>query len=386
MKTRLPQAFDKSLQLHSNRDERNSEVIYNMTDQYLAYIGTYTDGASEGIYGYRFDATTGALEHVSTTSAIDNPSFLDISPSGRHLYAVCADFEAMSGGLVKAYAIDSQTGELTYLNEQSSEGDGPCHISIDPSGKYAMVANYGSGSVSMLPIEQGGLLGKATGFDQHEGSSVDPDRQMGPHAHSIILDANNRYAFAADLGTDKMMVYRLDFAIGALVPNDSPWVRTPPGAGPRHFDFHPNGKFAYIINEMGSSITALHYDAERGMLNEIETVPTLPEGFDGVSYCADIHVTPSGKFVYGSNRGHDSIAIFAIDQSTGALTALGHQSTMGGTPRNFVIDPSGAYMLAANQDTDNIITLRIDQQTGMLEPTGHEVTVGSPVCIKLLAV
>lgn len=357
-----------------------------MTDQYLAYIGTYTDGISEGIYAYRFDMADGSLEHVSTTSGLENPSFLDISPSGKHLYAVCADFEASQSGVVKAYSIDPQSGDLTYLNEQSSEGAGPCHISIDQTGKYALVANYGSGSVAMLPIQQGGGLGKATGFIQHEGSSVDPERQMGPHAHSIILDAGNRYAFAADLGMDKMMVYRLDFATGELVPNDSPWVRTPPAAGPRHFDFHPNGEYAYIINEMGSTITALHYDAERGMLNEIETVPTLPDDFDGVSHTADIHVAPSGKFVYGSNRGHDSIAIFAVDQVTGSLTALGHQSTQGETPRNFAIHPSGAYMLAANQDTDNIITLRIDQESGMLQPTGHEVQVGAPVCIKLLTV
>ena len=357
-----------------------------MTDQYLAYIGTYTTGASEGIYAFQLDMATGALEHVSTTSGIDNPSFLDIAPLGKHLYAVCADFEAMSGGLVKAYAIDSETGELTYLNEQSSEGEGPCHITVDKTGKYVLLANYGSGSVAMLPVEQGGRLGKATGFVQHEGSSVDPERQVGPHAHSIILDADNRFAFAADLGTDKMMVYRLDFATGKLVSNDSPWVRTPPGSGPRHFDFHPNGKYAYLINEMGSTVTALHYDAERGMLNEIETVPTLPEDFDGVNHCADIHVAPSGKFVYGSNRGHDSIAIFAIDQDTGSLTALGHESTKGETPRNFAIDPSGTYMLTANQDGDNIVTFLIDQKSGMLEPTGHEVEVPSPVCIKLLAV
>lgn len=355
-----------------------------MVNEYFAYIGTYTSSGGEGIYCYRLNMGTGTLEHVSTTGGVENPSFLQIAPSGRSLYAVCADYKAMTTGAVRAYSIDARTGGLTYLNEQSSEGEGPCHVTVDQTNRYVLLANYGSGSVATYPIGGEGRLGKATGFVQHEGSSVDPERQTGPHAHSINLDPTNTFAFAADLGIDKVMVYRLNHADGSLTPNESPWVRTPPGAGPRHFAFHPSGKYGYVINEMGSTITALHYDAARGMLNEIETVPTLPDGFDGVSHCADIHVAPSGKFVYGSNRGHDSIAVFRVDQGTGRLTGIGHEPTGGRTPRNFAIDPSGTYLLVANQDTDNILTFRIDQDSGMLESTGHEVEVPSPVCIKLL--
>ncbi len=357
-----------------------------MTNHYLAYIGTYTTGASEGIYAYRLDAASGSLEHLSTTSGVEDPSFLDIAPSGQHLYAVCADFTAADSGVVKAFAIDAASGALTYLNEQPSCGNGPCHISVDATGAYALLANYGSGSVAMLPIESDGRLAPATGFIQHEGSSIHPVRQTGPHAHSIMLDAANRYAFAPDLGIDKLLIYELDLANGTLAPNHVPWVRTPVGAGPRHFDFHPNGRFAYLINELASSITVLRYVADLGILGEIETVSTLPDDFDGESTCADIHVAPSGKFVYGSNRGHDSIAMFAIDQATGRLTSLGNESTQGQTPRNFAIDPSGSWLLAANQDTNTIVTFHIDQQTGHLHPTGHQTHVPAPVCIKLLPI
>ena len=353
-----------------------------MSDQYLAYIGTYTTGASEGIYVYRFDAGSGTLEHVSTMGDIDNPSFLNIAPSGRHLYAVCEE----KRGVIKAYAINRDSGALTYLNEQSTRGEVPCHISFDATGAYVLLANYGSGSVAMLPIEADGSLAPATGFIQHEGSSSHPVRQKGPHAHSIILDATNRLAFAPDLGIDKLLVYDLDLDNGTLAPHHVPWVRTPAGAGPRHFDFHPSGRFAYLINELASSITVLRYEPALGMLGEVETVSTLPADFDGESTCADIHVAPSGKFVYGSNRGHDSIAMFAIDQPTGRLTSLGHESTQGETPRNFAIDPSGTCLLAANQDTDTIVTFHIDQQSGRLHPTGHQAQVPSPVCIKLLPV
>ena len=351
-----------------------------MAEQYLAFIGTYTQGDSEGIYSYRFDMASGRLDRLGAIGGIENPTFLALSPSGDRLYAV----EAVTPGTVHAYSVDRRTGALSHLNQQSSEGDGPCHVSVDRTGQYVLVANYMSGSVAALPIDERGKLRPASGFVQHEGSSVDPDRQKEPHAHSIILDQANAFAFAADLGTDKLMIYKLDLASGKLVASDSPWARTPPGAGPRHFDFHPNGRFAYLINEMGSSVTAFHYDPARGMLNEIHTVPTLPHDFDGVSHCADVHVHPSGKFLYGSNRGHDSIAVFSIDHDTGKLTELGHESTQGETPRNFVIDPSGTYLLAANQDTHDIVTFRIDQESGMPEPTGQRAESPSPVCIKLL--
>lgn len=351
-----------------------------MVDQYFAFIGTYTQGGSEGIYSYRLDMASGRLERIGAIGGIENPTFLALAPSGEHLYAV----EAVTPGAVHAYSIDRRTGDLSPLNQQPSEGDGPCHVSVDQTGRYVLIANYMSGSVAALPIDERGALLPATGFVQHEGSSVDPDRQTEPHAHSIILDQANAFAFAADLGTDKLMIYKLDLASGKLLANDSPWVRTPPGAGPRHFDFHPSGRFAYLINEMGSSVTAFHYDPPRGMLNEIHTVPTIPSSFDGVNHCADVHVHPSGRFLYGSNRGHDSIAVFSIDQDTGQLTALGHESTQGETPRNFIIDPSGTYLLAANQDTHDIVTFCIDQENGTLEPTGQRADSPSPVCIKLL--
>ena len=282
-----------------------------MTNQFLAFIGTYTTGASEGIYTYRFDAGTGELERLSVIGGISNPSWVEVSPSGRNLYAVGEE----SHGVIKAYAIDPATGALTYLNEQLTGGQVPCHISVDATEAYVLLANYGSGSVAMLPIQADGSLAPLTGFVQHEGSSIHPVRQLGPHAHSIILDATNRLAFAPDLGIDKLLVYDLDLDNGTLAPHHVPWVRTPAGAGPRHFDFHPNGQFAYLINELGSSISVLRYFADQGVFGEIETVSTLPDDFDGESTCADIHVAPSGRFVYGSNRGHDSIAMFAIRPS-----------------------------------------------------------------------
>ena len=357
-----------------------------MANEYLAYIGTYTSLGAEGIYCYRFDMATGGLEYVNTTGAIDDPSFLDIAPSGKYLYAVCADFEAMTTGIIRAYSIDAATGELTLLNEQSSEGTGPCHVEVDQTSRYVLLANYGSGSVASYPIQEDGSLGKATGFVQHEGSSIDPERQQGPHGHSINIDPTNTFAFAADLGIDKVLAYRINHDDGSLTPADSPYTRTPPGGGPRHFAFHPNGRHAYLLNEMGSSVTALHYDSSRGMLNEIETLTTLPDDFDGVNHCADIHVSPDGQFVYASNRGHDSIAVFGIDQDTGGLSFVGRVSSGGETPRNFALDPSGTYMLVSNQDTGNILTYRINYDTGMPEPTGHEVDVPAPVCIKLLPV
>jgi 6-phosphogluconolactonase len=347
-----------------------------MTNQYLAFIGTYTTGASEGIYTYRFDAGTGALERLSVIGGISNPSWVEVSPSGRFLYAVGEE----SHGVIKAYAIDPATGALTYLNEQLTGGEVPCHISVDPTEAYALLANYGSGSVAMLPIQADGSLSPLTGLVQHQGSSIHPVRQTGPHAHSIILDAVNGRAFAPDLGIDKLLVYDLDLDNGTLAPHEVPWVRTPTGAGPRHFDIRPNGQFAYLINELASSITVLRYYADMGVFGEIETVSTLPDDFDGETTCADIHVAPSGKFVYGSNRGHDSIAIFAIG-GDGRLEPLGHEPTQGSTPRNFALDPSGALLLAANQNSGTIVTFHVDAATGLLRPTGHVAEVPSPVCV-----
>jgi len=350
------------------------------------YIGTYTRGESEGIYLYYMDKSTGALEFVSAARGIENPAFLAIHPEQRYLYSVneVGQFAGKPAGAVSAFAIDSETGELTFLNQQSSQGPGPCHLSVDHTGQFALVANYSGGSVAVLPIGSDGKLGEATDFVQHEGSSVNPRRQEKPHAHSIMVDESNRYAFVPDLGMDKIMIYRLNLADGKLEPNDEPWAKVKAGAGPRHFDFHPNGKYAYVINELDNTLIAFAYDGTNGRLREIQTISTLPENFSGTSYCADVHVSPSGKFVYGSNRGHDSIAIFGIDEDTGKLTLVGYEPTQGKMPRNFGIDPTGAFLLAANQDSDNVVVFRIDRQTGNLKSTGFMVEVPKPVCVKMI--
>jgi 6-phosphogluconolactonase len=349
------------------------------------YIGTYTQRGSKGIYLAHLDMKGGELRLNGLAGEVVNPSFLAIHPNRRFLYAIgeVGQFAGGKGGAVSAFAIDPESGKLRLLNQKSSRGSGPCHVVVDKSGTNALVANYGGGSVACLPIGEDGHLGDATSFIQHKGSSVNPQRQKGPHAHSINLDPANRFAFAPDLGLDKIMICRFDAVQHVLIPNDPP-AAVAPGSGPRHFDFHPNGRFAYAINELASTVTAFEYDGDRGTLQTMQTVSTLPDGFDGKSFTADVHVHPSGKFVYGSNRGHDSIAIFAVDSATGKLAAIGCESTQGKTPRNFGIDPTGAYLLAANQDTDNVVVLRIDAATGKLEPTGESIRVPMPVCVKFL--
>lgn len=349
------------------------------------YVGTYASGTSEGIYRLKLDRKTGELTKAGATSGVKNPSFLAIHPSGRYLYCVCEvdDFGKNAGG-VSAFEID-KSGELKLLNQQSSEGAGPCHLVVDKTGKNVLAANYGGGSVCVLPIGNDGRLGKATAFVQHKGSSVDKRRQESPHAHSINLDAANRFAFAADLGLDKVLVYRFDARKGTLTPNDPPAANVKPGSGPRHFAFHPSGRSAYVINEMSCTVTAFDYDADKGVLTETQTITTLPRPLAPGDSTAEVQVHPSGKFLYGSNRGHNSIAIFSIDPDSGRLTTVGNQSTEGKTPRNFGIDPSGAFLLAENQDSASIVVFRIDPQTGKLTPTGHKLDVPMPVCVKFLA-
>ncbi len=361
-------------------------MIKRDNEEILVYIGTYTGGKSEGIYVYRMDPASGALEFSSMATGVDNPSYLDFDPQRRYLYAVneAEEFSGKPGGAVSAFSIDPATGKLTYLNQQPSHGGLPCHLSVDQTRKYLLVANYLGGSLCVLPILADGQLGEATDyFVQHEGSSVDPGRQGGPHAHSITLDPANRYAFAADLGLDKIMIYQLDLTQGKLRPNDEPWAQVHAGAGPRHFAFHPSLRYAYIINELDSTMSAFHYDDTNGTLREIQSLSTLPDDFEGTNYPADVHVSPSGKFLYGSNRGHDSIVIYSIDEDTGRLTYVGCEPTQGKNPRNFAIDPTGTLLLAANQDTDNVVTFRIDQETGRLMGTGNVAEVPTPVCLKM---
>jgi 6-phosphogluconolactonase len=354
------------------------------------YVGTFTRaephgrGAAEGVYVCRFDASSGAMTLIQSVPDVSNPSFLALHPNQRYLYAVNAvpEIDGQAGGGLSALAIDGETGELRVLNRQSTRGAGPCHVSVDRSGRYAMAANYTGGSVAVFPIQDDGSLAPASDFIQHVGSSVDPRRQEAPHAHSINPDLEHRNVLVCDLGMDQVLTYRLDRATGRLIAGEPSSVQARAGAGPRHLDYHPNGRFVYVINEINSTITAYTYDAESGRLDEVQTVPTLPDGFTGSSTCADIHVAPSGRFVYGSNRGHDSLVIFAVDEQTGKLDYVGHESTRGKTPRNFAITPAGDLLLAANQDTDNIVVFQVDQQTGKLKPTGQQVEIPTPVCLK----
>jgi 6-phosphogluconolactonase len=354
------------------------------------YVGTYTSPktGSKGIYLFEMDTRSGELKKVGLAAEVASPSFLAIHPSRRFLYAVgeLHEFQGKKSGAVSAFALDAATGKLTPLNQQPSGGQGPCFVTVEPNGKYLLTANYTSGTVGVLPIDKDGRLGEPVAVAQHKGSGPNPKRQEGPHAHSVNLDPAGRYALAADLGVDKVFISKFGTADGSLTPNDPPAISVAPGAGPRHLAFDPSGHHAYVINEMASTVTAFTYDADRGALNEIQTISTLPAGFSEITNTAEVQVHPSGRFLYGSNRGHDSIAIFTIDEKTGRLTAVGHEPTQGKAPRNFAIDPSGAWMLAANQNSNSLVVFRIDQETGKLKATGTTVEAPSPVCIKFVPV
>ena len=342
------------------------------------YVGTYTSGKSEGIYIYRMDQLTGELKRAGAVKS-ENPSFLAIDPGKRFLYAVNEN----PAGMVSSFRIDRQTGELSFLNQKPSAGADPCHLSVDSRSKSVLVANYTSGNVAVLPIRRGGSLGAASDVEQHEGSGP-REQQKGPHAHCVKLDRANHHAFAADLGIDKLMIYRFNPLTGSLEPAKQPSAILHPGAGPRHFTFHPNGKYLYVINELDSSLTTFKYNAAQGTLTAFESVSTLPRDFTGISFCADIHVSKSGRFLYGSNRGHNSIVVFEIDPHSGRLKLVQHVSTEGKWPRNFTIDPTGRFLLVANQHTDNVVTFRIDAPTGRLRPTGQSTEIPTPVCLQFL--
>jgi 6-phosphogluconolactonase len=348
----------------------------------LVYVGTYTNKGSEGVYVYRLDSATGGLKPVSKSPRLNNPSFVAIDPKGRCVYAVREG--GGPAGAVVALLRNQTTNELTILNEQPSGGQGPCYVTVDREGRFLLAANYGSGSAAVFPIADDGRLQPASCVVQHEGSSVNAARQKGPHAHSIVLDPANRYAFVPDLGLDKIMIYRFDRENGKLVPNDPPFAKCEPGSGPRHFTFHPDGKHAYVIEELSCTVTAFAYDASTGTLKSLQKISTLPKDFKGTSTCADVQVHPSGRFLYGSNRGHDSIATFAIDDKTRELHLIGYTPTQGKNPRNFAIDPSGTFLLAANQDSGTVVSFRINPDTGELTPAGQVCQVSMPVCLKMV--
>ena len=368
-----------------------------MSKHRLVFVGTYTEpirfgtgkilqGKGKGIYVYRLDASSGGMELCSVAeTGRPNPSYLALDPSRRFLYAVneLKEFEGAPGGAVSAFSVDPDSGKLSFLNRKPTHGTDPCHLTIHQTGRYVLIANFMSGSVCVLPIRENGSLGDATDFIQHQGSSVDPARQSGPHAHAVTLDNTGRYAFVPDLGIDKLMIYKFDIDRGKLEPNDEPWVEVAAGAGPRQLVMHPQGQYAYLINELDSTMTAFRHD-DGGSLREIQTLSTLPEGFVGASTCAEVQISPSGEFLYGSNRGHDSIVTYAIDQQDGTLTCIGHESTRGKTPRNFVVGPAGEFLLAANQDTDSVVTFRLDPASGVPIPPGHSTDVPTPVCVKFI--
>lgn len=369
---------------HSLRNDQTKEM--------LVYIGTYTSGIgeskSEGIYVYKLNLESGDLTPHKIVENVVEPSYLAIDKKKKYLYAVneTAEYEGKKSGAISAFAIDKKNGDLKFLNKVPSLGGAPCFITISENEKFVLAVNYLGGNVSVFPIQKDGQIGTSIDLQQNKGFGPKKERQEAAHAHSIKLDAKNRFAFVCDLGVDKIFIYKFDKQTGKLVPNPSQsFFQTKPGAGPRHFTFHPNNKMAFVINELDSSITLLDFDAKRGTLREIQTVSTLPENFKDSNTCADIHVSPNGKFLYGSNRGHDSIVSYRIDGQKGKLDFIEHTSTNGKTPRNFVIAPNGKLLLAANQNSNSIVVFRIDKKNGNLLSTGKTAVVPKPVCLKLIA-
>jgi 6-phosphogluconolactonase len=353
-----------------------------VNNDYFVYIGTFTTKDSKGIYAYRYHSANQELTSLGLAAATASPSFIAISPDERYLYSV----SAVAEGTVSAFSIDAKTGKLLLINTASSHGGGPCHLLVDKTGKALFVANFRTGSTAALRIRDDGGLEEPASFFQAIGSSKDPATQTGPHEHSVNIPKSNSFMLVTDLGLDKIFSYRIDTAKAVLTPNVPPFVTVQPGAGPRHLAFTPDERYIYVVNEIQSSVSAFHYDAAQGSLHEFQTVSTLPEHFTGENTGAEIEVDPSGRFVYASNRGYDSIAQFAIDNRTGSLSLNGQTPTGGKTPRYFALAPGGDYLFAANQDSGNIVLFHVDRKTGHLTQTGKSIQTPSPVCIKFVAV
>lgn len=349
-------------------------MVQTDAEEHLAYVGTYTDGDSEGIYLLGFNSDTGEIEVKGVAAKTENPSFVAFHPNGRYLYAV----NETNSGELSSFRIDPKSHQLEFINERPSGGAHPCHLVLDDSGQNLLVANYTGGNVSVTRVNVDGSLGSQTTLIQHKGSSVDP-RQQEPHAHSINLDAKNKFAVAADLGTDQLLVYSFASELGKLTAHSS--INLKPGSGPRHFSFHPDGKHAYAINELLSTVCVLEYDPQAGKFRQLQTITTLPRDFDGKSFTAEVRVSADGKFVYGSNRGHDSVAVFRINDDH-SLTLVQIEPIGGKTPRNFTFDPTGRFLLAAGQSTNSINVFSIDPKLGKLTKTPHSVSVPKPVCIR----
>ena len=374
------------LTLISPRAELAAESPASQSDVLWVYVGTYTKSPDAGINFLTFDRAKGKLTHPVVVAATPNPSFLASNPRKPVLYAIneVSELEGRPGGGVRAYAVQPKSGKLALLNQQPSGGPGPCHVNVDRTGQTVLVANYGGGSVASFPVRPDGGLAPAASIDLHHGSSVNSSRQTGPFAHCVAIDPANRFVLSADLGIDKVMIYRLNAATGSLAPHQPASVDTARGAGPRHIVFHPNGRFVFVVNELDSTIGVFRYNAARGSLQAAAVRINPAAGFCGANTAAEIQLHPSGRFLYASNRGHDSIAVFAVDPGTGMLHSLGHQATLGNNPRHFAIDFSGRYLLAANQDGGNVVVFRIDSQSGMLQPTGVSVAIPMPVCVVMM--
>ncbi len=344
------------------------------------YVGTYTDSGSRGIYRFTLDTASGAMSPPVLAAETANPSFLALHPSGRFLYAVneVDSFQGRSTGAVSAFAVDPKTGDLRFLNQQASEGAAPCHLMVDRAGRNLLVANYGGGTVAVLPVGSDGRLAKASSVQTHSGSGPNRARQEKPHAHGAYLDASGHYALATDLGADRVFVYQFDPSSGRLEPHGAAPLE--PGSGPRHLAFDPAGRHVYVIDELASTITAFDYDAAKGSLEKRQTVPTLPAGFSGTNTTAEVALTPDGRWLYGSNRGHDSLALFSV-AADGRLAPAGHFAAGGRTPRHFAIDPSGRFLLVAHQDSDSIAVFRVDGASGRLTATGTPLSISKPVCV-----
>lgn len=353
-------------------------------DDLLVFVSAFSSGDQAAIQAYKFDCAAGQLKPAKRTSEIQNPFFLALSQDRKFLYSihVPGQFGGKENERVAAFQIVGNDGELKALNDESSLGTASCYLAVDRTGKTLVVANYSSGSIASLPINADGSLQKAATFIQHTGSSVIQQRQSEPHAHCSVISPDNKYVYAADLGIDKIMIYKLDAQSGKMTPNGQPFVRTPPKSGPRHLTFHPNGKMLYVINELANTVTHFDYLADSGMLIERDTISTVPSDFTGTSHTADVKITPNGKFLYGTNRGHDSVASYKIADD-GSLSLIGIEPSLGKGPQNLAITPDGQWLICANMPGNNLIVFKIDQQTGVISPYGSPTTLTGPSCIMI---
>ena len=353
----------------------------------MVYVGTYADAEMESIFLYRLNPQTGELTRVKGFRGGKKPSYMTFDEQLRYLYAVNEReaYEGKESGAVCAFSVDQQTGYLQLLNRVPSLGEEPVHITMDQEGKAVLVANYKTGSVAVFPVQEDGRLAETSDLRQHEGGGPDKDRQESAHAHYIAFSPDRRFVFVVDLGMDKVLRYRLDAGNGTLIPAEEPVAYTAkPGTGPRQLSFHPNGRYAYLIHELKSVVTALSYDGESAAFSEMQTMATVPEGFEGENKCGGIRVSPDGRHLYGSNRGHNSLVVYSIDESSGKLTHMEHVPSGGEWPREFAIDFTGNVLLAANQRSDNIASFKIDKATGRLTATGHQAEVEKPVFLQVV--